>query len=143
MATDDRKLVLLVDDDIMYLKMLHGALMQHYRIAMAKNGDQALAYLKKNKPDLMLLDYMMPVKSGREVFYNMHDDPELRDIPVIFLTGANDSESVMEVLKLGPAGYVLKSTTLIKIAETINAFFKKQAQSAPKAANADETAPEA
>ena len=113
----------------MYLKMLHGALMQHYRIAMAKNGDQALAYLKKNKPDLILLDYMMPVKSGREVFYNMHDDPELRDIPVIFLTGANDSESVMEVLKLGP-GYVLKSTTLIKIAETVNAFFKKQAQTA-------------
>ena len=132
MANDDRKLVLLVDDDIMYIKMLHGALMQHYRIAMAKNGDQALAYLKKNKPDLILLDYMMPVKSGREVFYIMHDDPELRDIPVIFLTGANDTESVMEVLKLGPAGYVLKSTSLIKITETVNAFFKKQAQAAQK-----------
>ncbi|MBE6004673.1 MAG: response regulator [Lachnospiraceae bacterium] len=132
MANDDRKLVLLVDDDIMYIKMLHGALMQHYRIAMAKNGDQALAYLKKNKPDLILLDYMMPVKSGREVFYIMHDDPDLRDIPVIFLTGANDTESVMEVLKLGPAGYVLKSTSLIKITETVNAFFKKQAQAAQK-----------
>ena len=132
MANDDRKLVLLVDDDIMYIKMLHGAMMQHYRIAMAKNGDQALAYLKKNKPDLILLDYMMPVKSGREVFYIMHDDPDLRDIPVIFLTGANDTESVMEVLKLGPAGYVLKSTSLIKITETVNAFFKKQAQAAQK-----------
>ncbi|SFG29444.1 response regulator [Oribacterium sp. WCC10] len=128
MATDEKKLILLVDDDIMYLKMLHGAMMQQYRIAMAKNGDQALAYLQKNKPDLILLDYMMPVKSGREVFYTMHDDPELCDIPVIFLTGANDTESVMEVLKLGPAGYVLKSTSLMKITETVNKFFKDQAR---------------
>jgi len=126
MAADEQKLILLVDDDIMYLKMLHGALMKYYRIAVAKNGDQALAYLKKNKPDLVLLDYFMPVKSGREVFQIMQNDPETMDIPVIFLTGANDSESVMEVFKLKPAGYVLKSTSLKDIFDTIYNFFKKQ-----------------
>ncbi|WP_049895509.1 response regulator [Oribacterium sp. NK2B42] len=126
MAAEEQKLILLVDDDIMYLKMLHGALMKYYRIAVAKNGDQALAYLKKNKPDLILLDYFMPVKSGREVFQIMQNDPETMDIPVIFLTGANDSESVMEVLKLKPAGYVLKSTSLKDIFDTIYNFFKKQ-----------------
>ena len=128
MATDDKKIILLVDDDIMYLKMLHGAMMQQYRIALAKNGDQALAYLGKNKPDLVLLDYLMPGKSGRQVFQEMHENPELSDIPVMFLTGANDSQSVMEVLKLKPAGYILKSTTLMKISETINKFFKDNAQ---------------
>ena len=128
MAAEEQKLILLVDDDIMYLKMLHGALMKYYRIAVAKNGDQALAYLKKNKPDLVLLDYFMPVKSGREVFQIMQNDPETMDIPVIFLTGANDSESVMEVLKLKPAGYVLKSTSLKDIFDTIYNFFKKQAE---------------
>ena len=126
MAAEEQKLILLVDDDIMYLKMLHGALMKYYRIAVAKNGDQALAYLKKNKPDLVLLDYFMPVKSGREVFQIMQNDPETMDIPVIFLTGANDSESVMEVLKLKPAGYVFKSTSLKDIFDTIYNFFKKQ-----------------
>lgn len=128
MATDDKKLILLVDDDIMYLKMLHGALMQQYRIALAKNGEQALAYLSKNRPDLVLLDYLMPGKSGRQVFQEMHDNPALADIPVMFLTGANDSQSVMEVLKLKPAGYILKSSTLMKISETINKFFKDAAQ---------------
>ena len=126
MAAEEQKLILLVDDDIIYLKMLHGALMKYYRIAVAKNGDQALAYLKKNKPDLVLLDYFMPVKSGREVFQIMQNDPETMDIPVIFLTGANDSESVMEVLKLKPAGYVFKSTSLKDIFDTIYNFFKKQ-----------------
>ena len=126
MGTDEQKLILLVDDDIMYLKMLHGALMKYYKIAVAKNGDQALAYLSKNKPDLVLLDYFMPVKSGREVFEIMQSDPATMDIPVIFLTGANDSESVMEVLKLKPAGYVLKSTSLKDIFDTIFNFFKKQ-----------------
>ncbi len=126
MAAEEQKLILLVDDDIMYLKMLHGTLMKYYRIAVAKNGDQALAYLKKNKPDLVLLDYFMPVKSGREVFEIMQSDPATMDIPVIFLTGANDSESVMEVFKLKPAGYVLKSTSLKDIFDTISNFFKKQ-----------------
>ncbi len=124
MNKDDKKLILLVDDDIMYLKMLHGAMMQQYRIALAKNGDQALSYLSNNKPDLVLLDYIMPNKSGREVFEEMHKFPQLKDIPVIFLTGANDSESVMEVLKLKPAGYILKSTSLMKITDTVNKFFK-------------------
>ena len=55
MAAEEQKLILLVDDDIMYLKMLHGALMKYYRVAVAKNGDQALTYLKKSKPDLVLL----------------------------------------------------------------------------------------
>ena len=126
MAAEEQKLILLVDDDIMYLKMLHGALMKYYRVAVAKNGEQALTYLKKNKPDLVLLDYFMPVKSGREVFEIMQSDPATMDIPVIFLTGANDSESVMEVLKLKPAGYVLKSTSLKDIFDTIYNFFKKQ-----------------
>ncbi|SEA27582.1 putative two-component system response regulator [Oribacterium sp. KHPX15] len=129
MTAEEQKLILLVDDDIMYLKMLHGALMKYYRVAVAKNGDQALAYLKKNKPDLVLLDYFMPVKSGREVFKIMQSDPATMDIPVIFLTGANDSESVMEVLKLKPAGYVLKSTSLKDIFDTIYNFFRKQSES--------------
>ena len=60
------------------------------------------------------------------IWMPVQSDPVTMDIPVIFLTGANDSESVMEVLKLKPAGYVLKSTSLKDIFDMIYNFFRKQ-----------------
>ena len=59
----------------------------------------------KKRPDLILLDYEMPVCDGRQTLEMIRADEELKDIPVIFLTGVNDREHIESVLSLKPAGY--------------------------------------
>ena len=105
-GVDNRKNILLVDDDPTYLHMLGGALLDAYNVSMAKSGEQALSYLESNTmPDLILLDYEMPGMSGTEVLDKIRNNRRTEDIPVVFLTGKNDSDTVMQVLSKRPDGY--------------------------------------
>ena len=79
-----------------------------------------------NRPDLIILDYEMPICDGKQVLQMIRSEMEFADIPVIFLTGRGDRESVMEVMALKPAGYLLKSMRPIEIIQAINEFFEKQ-----------------
>ena len=78
-----------------------------------------------DRPDLVLLDYEMPVCDGRQVLEMFRAEEELADIPVIFLTGRNDMESVRKVLSLKPAGYLFKATNPDEIRKNIDMFFEK------------------
>lgn len=104
-----RKTILLVDDDADYLKLVNSWLSRKYNVALVSSGMQALTYLANNKPDLILLDYSMPVVGGPQVLEMIRSEPDTEDIPVIFLTGKDDRESVMNGLRLDPAGYILKT----------------------------------
>lgn len=110
-AGDFKKTILIVDDDPNYLGLVREWLKGTYKVAMANSGLQAIKWLGKNKADLILLDYEMPVTSGPQVLEMLRSDEETRGIPVIFLTGRGDKESVMAVLSLKPDGYFLKSIT--------------------------------
>ncbi len=90
--------LLLVDDDPLYLKMVRGWLSEKYLITVVKSGVQALAYLEGHTADLILLDYDMPGKSGSQVFEQIRQNPATAGIPVIFLTGRSDRESVERVM---------------------------------------------
>ena len=68
----------------------------------------ALAYIGRKRPDLILLDYEMPVCDGKMTLEMIRADKDLKDIPVIFLTAINDRANIEAVLKLKPAGYFLK-----------------------------------
>ncbi len=76
-----------------------------------------------NKADLILLDYEMPVTSGPQVLEMLRNDEDTKDIPVIFLTGKDDRESVMSVLSLKPEGYILKTSGKEEIVNTVRKFF--------------------
>ena len=76
-------------------------------------------------PDLVLLDYEMPIVDGRQVLGMIRDEPEYANIPVIFLTGKSDAESVKSVLSLKPEGYLLKTEEPAKIIAEIDKFFSK------------------
>jgi CheY-like chemotaxis protein len=95
-------------------------------VAVVSSGLQALKWLGKNKADLILLDYEMPVTSGPQVLEMLRSDHDTRDIPVMFLTGRGDKESVMQVLKLKPEGYLLKNIERHELLEKIGSFFIKQ-----------------
>lgn len=106
---ENMKKILVVDDCGAMLRNVKAWLEDSYQVIVANSGAMALKYLKANKPDLILLDYEMPVMNGKEVLERIRLDKELCDIPVIFLTNKNDEESIRNVEKLHPAGYLLKN----------------------------------
>ena len=124
--TARRKNILLVDDDVTFLKTIKGWLASKYRVTIVTSGAQALMYIADNKPDLILLDYEMPVTSGPQVLEMIRSETKTGTIPVIFLTGRGDRESVMKVLSLKPDGYLLKSTEKAALLQSLEEFFEKR-----------------
>ena len=123
---DSRKTILVVDDDAGFLGLVREWLKSSYKVAMATSGLQAIKWLGKNKADLILLDYEMPVTNGPQVLEMLRSDPDTRSIPVIFLTAKNDKKSVMRVMALKPEGYFLKNIDMLEILETLKKFFKER-----------------
>lgn len=117
------KRILLVDDDPTFLKMIQGWLSDKYRITAVKSGMQAITYIAKHKPDLILLDYDMPITPGPQVMEMIRSEFDSSEIPIIFLTGKSDRESIMRVMKLKPQGYLLKTMNRDDIVATIDNFF--------------------
>lgn len=113
------KKLLLVDDNAIQLRTLRSLLIQDYEVLLASSGQDALKIMQKNKPDLIFLDYEMPEMNGKEVMERMMAIEAVKDIPVVFLTGENDRERIMNVVKLNPAGYLLKPPDVQKIHDTI------------------------
>ncbi len=122
-AGEFRKSILIVDDDANYLGLVREWLKGTYNVAMANSGLQAIKWLGKNKADLILLDYEMPVTSGPQVLEMLRNDVETSMIPVMFLTGKGDKESVMAVVSLKPEGYFLKSIAREELLEKLSEFF--------------------
>ena len=126
-AEEARKMgknILLIDDDLAYLKMVQGWLTPQYRVTIAKSGMQAISYIVNHTPDLILLDYEMPITSGPQVMEMIRSEPNSEGIPIIFLTGKSDKESVMSVMALKPQGYMLKSMPKEEILKTVDNFFE-------------------
>lgn len=122
-AGEFKKSILIVDDAPQYLAMVREWLKGKYKVSMANSGLQAIKWLGKNKVDLILLDYEMPVTSGPQVLEMLRSDEETKSIPVMFLTGKGDKESVMSVVALKPEGYFLKSIKREDLLEKLEEFF--------------------
>ena len=118
-----RKSVLIVDDDVTYMTMIRDWLKDVYHVSMAGSGMQAITWLAKNNADLILLDYEMPVTSGPQVLEMIKSEPQTSGIPVMFLTGKNDRASIMKVLDLKPADYLLKTIDRAGLRDKIEKFF--------------------
>ena len=125
-SLENRKHILLVDDSGTMLRTIKGWLEDKYRISMANSATSAIAFLAVNKPDLILLDYEMPVCSGPQMLEMIRSEIKTENVPVIFLTAKGDKESVAKVLSLKPQGYLLKSMPPFQIVESIDNFFASQ-----------------
>lgn len=118
-----KKSILVVDDDPNYLGLVREWLKDSYKVFMANSGLQAIKWLGKNSVDLILLDHEMPVTSGPQVLEMLRSDEETKRIPVMFLTGKSDKESVMAVVSLKPEGYFLKTIQKDELLEKLKEFF--------------------
>ncbi|MCL2019637.1 MAG: response regulator [Oscillospiraceae bacterium] len=104
----NRKLVIIVDDDITNLVVAKNNLADEYDIFTAPSGEKLFAMLKKVTPDLILLDVNMPIMNGYEVIKCLKEDERTAEIPVIFLTAKSDGKSEFEGLSLGAIDYITK-----------------------------------
>ncbi len=122
-----RKNILIVDDDVTYMSIIMDWLKDLYRVSLANSGMQAITWLANNHPDLILLDYEMPVTSGPKVLEMIRSDPTTENIPVMFLTGKKaDKDSILRVVSLRPSGYLLKSIDRRTLRDNLTEFFQKQ-----------------
>ena len=121
-----KKKILVVDDSGAMLRNVKGWLQDKYNVILANSGAMAIKYIATDRPDLVLLDYEMPVVDGRQVLEMIRTETDFRDVPVIFLTSKNDRESILKVMELKPEGYLLKTMEPEKIVEEVDKFFTKQ-----------------
>jgi sigma-B regulation protein RsbU (phosphoserine phosphatase) len=106
---EEKKLVLVVDDSTANLQVVHAMLKDEFKIRVATNGTKALAIAKdKPQPDLILLDVMMPEMDGYEVCALLKATPEVRGIPVIFLTGQTKVDEETKGFEVGAVDYIHK-----------------------------------
>ncbi|MCR5101429.1 MAG: response regulator [Butyrivibrio sp.] len=114
-----KKHVLVIDDNAMVLRSLKSILEPTYRVTLANSGLKGISFISKDRPDVILLDYEMPVCDGKQTMRMLKADADMRKIPIIFLTGVNDREHIEAVLKLKPQGYLLKPVPQKKLIDTL------------------------
>ena len=124
MAERVRPTVLVVDDDEFQHKIVSKMLEDgNYHLVFAAGGVEALSILRKTRPDLILMDVMMPDMDGLEVMRQMKTVPRLADIPVIMITGKGEKNIVTESLKAGATDFMVKpfarDTLLGKVAKVL------------------------
>lgn len=101
--------VLIVDDMPENLQVLGNTLnAQGFRVAFATSGSQALSIAQSKSPDLILLDIQMPEMDGYETCQNLMNNPETKDIPVIFLTARNEIDDIVKGFEIGAVDYITK-----------------------------------
>ena len=124
--TEEKKELLIVDDDESYLKLIKKWMSDAYKATAVKSGVQALKFLEGHRPDLVLLDFEMPELNGGDVLQKMRENPETAGIPVFFLTGNVDPESLEKIAELNPDGYLSKTMRRSEIAASVETFFAKR-----------------
>lgn len=121
-----RPKILVVDDSMTVRQSMGELLAADYEVSLAESGVAAIRTITLNRPDVILLDYEMPVVNGKQTLEMLRSEQEFADIPVIFLTGRSDPELVKTLLALKPAGYLLKYLKPAEIKQKIDAFFEKR-----------------
>ena len=121
--------VLLVEDDPFLSSLLKNRLQKEgIEITLAEDGEEALNFLKSTKPDLILLDLILPKKSGFEVMEEIRSDPQMQsqEMPIIIISNLGQPEDISRGEELGAIEYFVKAKTSIdELVEKIKSFLEK------------------
>jgi len=104
----EKRTVLVVDDNKTNLQIIKAVLEGEYTVFLALSGQTALKFVEKRKPELILLDLMMPEMDGRETFEKIRENPDNRNIPIIFLTADNSESTEASCLEIGASDFIIK-----------------------------------
>ncbi|MFT4797358.1 MAG: putative two-component system response regulator [Sulfitobacter sp.] len=106
--TETRQKICIVDDDAVQATLICMMLSQDYEVIQAASGGEALELIRRENPDLVLLDVMMPDIDGLDVCEQLKSNPETSGIPVVFLTGLEDASDQERGFELGADDYITK-----------------------------------
>ena len=124
-TVDSRKVILAVDDSGVMLKSIKNWLGDKYDMMLANSALMAIKSITVRRPDLIILDYEMPIIDGKKTIAMIRAEKDFSEIPVIFLTGRQDRESIEEVMEYKPDGYLLKSMKPYAVRKYVDEFFAK------------------
>lgn len=107
--SDDRQTLLVIDDAPSNIEVIKNILVDKYRVKVATSGTAGIKIaLKEPRPDLILLDIVMPDMDGYEVCRQLKENPLTASIPILFVTGTADDEEKFKGLELGAKGFLMK-----------------------------------
>jgi CheY-like chemotaxis protein len=105
-----KRKVCIVDDEANILEIYSTAFSKSgYDVVTAADGEEGLKVIRKQKPDIALIDIMMPKMDGMELMQELRKDPDLQQIPIIIMSNVNDSETMRKTGELGISFYLVKS----------------------------------
>ena len=107
-GSEPRQCVLAVDDNAATLRILKTMLEDKYDVMLAVSGAKAVAAITQRRPDVILMDYDMPICDGKQTLEMIRAEEDTRDIPVVFLTSVQDKKHITALLNLNVSGYMLK-----------------------------------
>lgn len=123
---DEKKQVLLVDDDSRMLRALRLCLQDDYNVSMANSGMDALSFLLKEKPDLILMKYEMAGYDGAKTTEIIRNRKSVSTVPVMLFSNLSERELVMKCLSLNIQGYLLMPVKKDNLLKTLDNFFQQQ-----------------
>lgn len=122
MKKESHNKILVVDDDLVITRIASITLQPlGYDVTIASNGKDGIEEARQNRPDLILLDANMPEMTGFEMLEQMRQDPELRDIKVIMLSGNTEADDISEACSYNILDYVTKPFDPSELREKIEA----------------------
>ncbi len=121
------KKILVIDDDPFFSKTLEAALPKDkYEVSHAEDGEVGLEKLKAEKPDLIILDLMMPKLDGTSFLKKLQESPDLPKVPVLVSSNLSSVKKISDVMAMGAIGYVIKSDeSLESIVQDIERVLEK------------------
>ncbi len=121
---DEKKKILIVEDDKFLLKLYSDKLMREgFEVSMAISGEEGLSKVVQEKPDLVLLDVILPQKNGFEILSALKLNPALKDIPVVVLTNLGQESDIKTGMDLGAVDYLVKTDfSITKLPEVVRKY---------------------
>lgn len=119
-----RKNVLLIDDDMVYLKQINNLLGDKYNVIMINSPKLALDYLCKHVPDIIVLDYQMPLYNGANVMSIIKNNVVGKEVPIIILSGMDKQDVIRECSAFNPVAYLTKPISKKELEETIQSALR-------------------
>jgi DNA-binding response OmpR family regulator len=119
--------ILAVDDDVDLLRTLKATLEKEgsYEVEKVNSGEEALLRIRQRRPDLMILDVLMPVMDGLEVCRRVRQDDKLYDLPILFLTGQTDTDDIVQGFDAGADDYIPKPFQTPELLARVRAVLRR------------------
>ena len=125
----DTQKILVVDDDEHILRSLSQYLeLEEFNVLSASNGQDALNIFEREKPDMLVLDVMMPGMDGFQVLEKIRGNPETAKVPVLMLTARDQHSDIMRGYQMGATSYLVKPFNLDELVDAIREVFSTHTQ---------------